>query len=82
MDLENRATYMTFSIQRWLAIRLDLFGNILILGIGLFAAGYRTSVDPSKVGLVLSYTLSGKQIFNSVLSYSDQQLAHSHYSFL
>lgn len=58
--MENRAYYLTISIQRWLSIRLDLFGNILILGIGLFAAGFRRTVDPSKIGVVLSYTMSSK----------------------
>jgi len=51
---------MTINTERWLAIRLDFFGNILVLGIGLFAAGFRHSVDPSKVGVVLTYTLSCK----------------------
>ena len=49
LDMENKATYMTVSIQQWLAARLDLSGNAVILGIGLFAAGLRKSVDPSKV---------------------------------
>lgn len=40
---------MTILIQRWLGVRLDLFGNTLILGIALFAAGLRRSTDPSKV---------------------------------
>ncbi|KAG6916302.1 hypothetical protein DXG01_007459 [Tephrocybe rancida] len=62
LDLENRAYYMTISIQRWLTIRLDVLGNILILGIALFAAGLRNTVDPSKIGVVLSYTLSTDMI--------------------
>lgn len=62
MDLENRAYYMTISIQRWLAIRLDFFGNVLILGIALFAAGYRFHVNPSKIGVILSYTLGSKSV--------------------
>lgn len=57
LDMENRAYYMTITLQRWLAVRLDFFGNILIFGIALFAAGFRNTVDPSKVGVVLSYTL-------------------------
>jgi len=68
LDLENRAYYMTISIQRWLAVRLDLFGNILILGIALFAAGFRTTISPSKVGVVLSYTLSITQSFSDMVS--------------
>lgn len=58
VDMENRADYMTIAIQRWLSVRLDAFGNILILGIALFAAGFRTTVDPSKIGVVLTYSLS------------------------
>ena len=49
LDMENKATYMTVSIQQWLAARLDLSGNAVILGIVLFATGLRKSVDPSKV---------------------------------
>ncbi|KAF9447357.1 multidrug resistance-associated ABC transporter [Macrolepiota fuliginosa MF-IS2] len=68
LDMENRAYYMTISIQRWLSVRLDLFGNILIFGIGLFAAGFRRSVDPSKIGVVLSYTLGITQVFSEMIS--------------
>ena len=56
---------MTVAIQRWLSVRLDLFGNILILGIALFAAGFRTSVNPSKIGVVLSYSLSSESIHHA-----------------
>ncbi|KAH9919495.1 multidrug resistance-associated ABC transporter [Epithele typhae] len=68
LDQENRAYYMTIAIQRWLAVRLDVLGNILILGICLFAAGFRSSVDPSKIGVVLSYTLSITQMFSTMVS--------------
>ena len=60
LDMENRAYYMTIAIQRWLGVRLDFLGNILILGIALFASGFRKTVSPSKTGVVLSYTLSSK----------------------
>ncbi|OBZ78499.1 Canalicular multispecific organic anion transporter 1 [Grifola frondosa] len=65
LDLENRAYYMTIAIQRWLGVRLDILGNILILGIVLFAAGFRDTVNPSKIGVVLSYTLSITQTFSA-----------------
>ncbi|KAK0199743.1 multidrug resistance-associated ABC transporter [Desarmillaria ectypa] len=68
LDLENRAYYMTISIQRWLSVRLDIFGNILILGIALFAAGYRNTVNPSKIGVVLTYTLNITQIFSDMVA--------------
>ena len=60
LDLENRAYYMTISIQRWLTLRLDLLGNMLVLGIALFAAGFRHTINPAIIGVVLSYTLSSK----------------------
>ncbi|KAK7454037.1 hypothetical protein VKT23_011548 [Stygiomarasmius scandens] len=68
LDMENRAYYMTISIQRWLAIRLDVFGNIIILGITLFASGFRTSANPSNIGVVLTYTLSITQLFSDMVS--------------
>lgn len=63
LDMENRANYMTIAITCWLSTRLDLLGNILVLGIVLFGSGFRHKVDPSKVGVVLSYTLSITQLF-------------------
>jgi ATP-binding cassette subfamily C (CFTR/MRP) protein 1 len=42
---------MTVAIQRWLGVRLDFLGNILILGIALFAAAFRNTVNPSKIGM-------------------------------
>ncbi|KAI0929440.1 hypothetical protein AcV7_005292 [Taiwanofungus camphoratus] len=68
LDLENRAYYMTIAIQQWLATRLDLLGNVLVLGIALFAAGFSTKVNPSKIGVVLSYTLSITQVFSQLVS--------------
>ncbi len=65
LDLENRAQYLTISIQRWLGVRLGLFGNILVLGIALFAAAYRKTIHPSKIGVVLIYTLNSKAIAHS-----------------
>ena len=60
LDMENRAYLMTIIMQRWLAMRLDLFGSILVLGIALFAAGFRTTVNPANVGVVLTYTLASR----------------------
>ncbi len=65
LDLENRAHYLTISIQRWLGVRLGLFGNILVLGIALFAAAYRKTIHPSKIGVVLIYTLNSKAVIHS-----------------
>ncbi|KAF9466008.1 multidrug resistance-associated ABC transporter [Collybia nuda] len=68
LDRENRAYYMTVTLQRWLAVRLDFFGNILIFGIALFAAGFRNTVNPAKVGVVLTYTLGITQVFAEMVA--------------
>ena len=78
---------MTVTLQRWLGIRLDFLGNILILGIALFGVGFRTvrplpasnlfntelyrvsqTVSPSKLGVVLTYSLSVTQVFSQLVS--------------
>ncbi|EEB87623.1 hypothetical protein MPER_14973, partial [Moniliophthora perniciosa FA553] len=58
LDAEMRAYYLTITLQRWLAMRLDLFASILIWGIVVAAARERTSIDPSKIGVVITYALS------------------------
>uniref|UniRef100_A0A8H8CI96 Multidrug resistance-associated ABC transporter n=1 Tax=Psilocybe cubensis TaxID=181762 RepID=A0A8H8CI96_PSICU len=72
LDMENRAFIMTIAMQRWLALRLEFFGNILVLGIGLFGAGLRTSVTPSKISVVMTYTLSAEMI--SLFAQSEQNM--------
>jgi len=67
LDMENRALIITLVMQRWLALRLDLFGNVVLLGICLFGAGMRNSVNPAKVGVVLTYSLAGSFLSHSVL---------------
>lgn len=51
---------MTVVMQRWLAIRLDFFGNILVIGIALFGAATSKTMNPAKTAVVLSYTLGSK----------------------
>ncbi|KAJ7658484.1 multidrug resistance-associated ABC transporter [Mycena rosella] len=68
LDMENRAYFMTITLQTWLAIRLDVFGNILLFGIALFAAGFRNTVNPSQIGVVLSYTLGITQVFSQMIA--------------
>ncbi|PKS10784.1 hypothetical protein jhhlp_002541 [Lomentospora prolificans] len=58
IDEMDAAYYLTFSNQRWLAVRLDLIGNILVFVTGILVVTSRFSVSPSIGGLVLSYILS------------------------
>lgn len=58
IDQMNSAYYLTFSNQRWLAVRLDAIGNILVFTTGILVVTSRFDVSPSISGLVLSYILS------------------------
>ena len=71
---------MTIAIQRWLGVRLDILGNMLILGICLFAAGFRDTVDPSKIGVVLTYTLSSECLVCHREIHPAEYTRHSSYS--
>lgn len=71
IDDMNSAYYLTFSNQRWLSVRLDMIGNILVFVVGILVVTSRFSVDPSIGGLVLSYIVSIVQM----LQFSVRQLA-------
>jgi ATP-binding cassette subfamily C (CFTR/MRP) protein 1 len=51
-------------IQRWLSMRLDMCGNILLLAIGIYTAVRRYSVDPAKIGVILSYSITSAWLQN------------------
>ncbi|KAI0157470.1 P-loop containing nucleoside triphosphate hydrolase protein [Xylariaceae sp. FL1272] len=71
IDEMNSAYYITFANQRWLSLRLDLIGNLLVFTTGILVVTSRFSVSPSIGGLVLSYILSIVQM----LQFSVRQLA-------
>lgn len=71
IDQMNSAYFLTFSNQRWLSIRLDCIGNLLVFTTGILVITSRFSVSPSIGGLVLSYILSVVQL----LQFTVRQLA-------
>ncbi|QRV79190.1 ABC transporter transmembrane region [Ceratobasidium sp. AG-Ba] len=72
IDVENKAYFMTIACQRYLGVRLDFLGNLLILGIGLIAVGFRTSADPTKLGVVMTYALTITQTLSEIVTQSAQ----------
>ncbi|CAE6409408.1 unnamed protein product [Rhizoctonia solani] len=68
LDAGNKAYFMTIACQRYLGVRLDLLGNVLILGIGLIGVGFRKSVDPSKLGVIMTYALTITQTFSQMVT--------------
>lgn len=53
----NEAYFMTIIDQRWLGLRLDVVGSLLILVVGILVVTSRFQTSPSITGLVLSYCL-------------------------
>lgn len=55
-------------LRRWLSVRLDLLGSLLVLGVCLFGVIFRRSVSPTKMGVVLTYVLQTTATFASLVS--------------
>lgn len=68
IDVECRCYYTTIILQRWLGVRLDFLGSLLVLGVALFGVGFRSSVSPSKLGVVLTYSLQTTAIFSQLVN--------------
>ncbi|KAI4217682.1 MAG: hypothetical protein LQ351_000278 [Letrouitia transgressa] len=71
VDQMNSAYYLTFSNQRWMSVRLDVIGNLLVFTTGILVVTSRFDVNPSIGGLVLSYILSIVQM----IQFTVRQLA-------
>lgn len=57
-DRNNRANYALRLAERWLTIRLEMVGNLVILGAAIFAVISRSSIDSGLAGLSLTYAIS------------------------
>ncbi|KAF3482936.1 oligomycin resistance ATP-dependent permease YOR1 [Arthroderma uncinatum] len=71
VDNMDSAYFLTFSNQRWLTIRLDAVGWLMVLVTSILVVTSRFDVDPSISGLVLSFILSISQL----LQFTVRQLA-------
>ncbi|KAF9234111.1 ABC protein [Melanogaster broomeanus] len=58
IDLEDRSLYLVVTNQRWLAIRLDFMGGILVFLVAMLAATDVSGINAAQIGLVLTYTIT------------------------
>ncbi|KAF5121156.1 Multidrug resistance protein fer6 [Metarhizium anisopliae] len=70
IDAENKAYWLSIAAVRWLNLRLDLCGAILVLGVGLLVVGLRDRIDPSSGGAVLSYMVTAQAAFGNMIRFS------------
>ncbi|XP_058820090.1 multidrug resistance-associated protein 1-like [Topomyia yanbarensis] len=57
VDYNQKVAYPTILAGRWIAVRLDIIGSLVVLFAALFAVLARESIGPATVGLSISYAL-------------------------
>ncbi|KAI5919203.1 P-loop containing nucleoside triphosphate hydrolase protein [Camillea tinctor] len=67
IDDMNSAYLLTQAIQRWLGLRLDFFGILLMVAMGLLVLLGRQKQNPSIAGLSLSLSLGAIQVLQVVV---------------
>ncbi|XP_022694083.1 multidrug resistance-associated protein 1-like isoform X2 [Varroa jacobsoni] len=72
VDINNQCYYPSTISNRWLAIRLEFCGNLIVLTAALFTVYYRSYMDGGKVGLMLSYALSVTATLNWMVRMSSE----------
>ncbi|KAG0282296.1 hypothetical protein BGZ96_000629 [Linnemannia gamsii] len=71
-NVSANAWFTFIMTNRWLQIRLEALGAIIVLGAGLFAVLSRNSLNTSTVGLSITYALSiTEELTWAIRSYSD-----------
>ncbi|GAB0095977.1 multidrug resistance-associated protein 1 [Sergentomyia squamirostris] len=64
VDFNQMCSYPSIIANRWLAIRLELVGSFVIFFAALFAVLGRENIDPSLVGLSVTYALQTTMVLN------------------
>lgn len=62
VDHNQKSLYSSIIANRWLGIRLEIVGSFIVLFAAIFAVLGRETMDPSVVGLSISYSLSITQV--------------------
>ncbi|XP_062549079.1 multidrug resistance-associated protein 1-like isoform X2 [Armigeres subalbatus] len=57
VDFNQKVSYPTIIANRWLAIRLEIVGSLVVLFAALFAVLAKDTIGPATVGLSISYAL-------------------------
>lgn len=70
IDLENRAYILTATNQRWLGVRLDFLGGLMVFAVAVMVAKGGGGILPSEIGLCLTYMTSLVQVFGMVVRQS------------
>lgn len=80
MDLEDRAYLLTASNQRWLAVRLDFLGALLVFAVAIMAVKGGGGLSASQIALCLTYMTQITQILGMVTRQSAEVENNSEFS--
>lgn len=72
VDYNHQATFTAAVSNRWLAIRLEIVGNLVIFAAAILAVMGRDSLSPGLVGLSISYALQVTQTLNWLVRMSSE----------
>ncbi|XP_061601976.1 canalicular multispecific organic anion transporter 1 [Cololabis saira] len=72
IDENLKSVYPWIVSNRWLAIRLEFLGNLVVFFSALFAVMSRDSIDSGLVGLSISYALNVTQTLNWLVRMSSE----------
>ena len=67
LDFNQRAYYPSVSSNRWLAVRLEFIGALIVFGSALFgvlSVYLKSNISSSVIGLMLTYSLTVTQTLN------------------
>ncbi|CRL02706.1 CLUMA_CG015844, isoform A [Clunio marinus] len=64
VDYNQKMSYPSIVANRWLAVRLEIVGSVVVLFACLFAVLARDTINPAMVGLSISYALQISQVLS------------------
>jgi ATP-binding cassette subfamily C (CFTR/MRP) protein 1 len=67
IDNHLRMNLASFSANRWLGIRMELLGGLLVFASAVFVVAGSKQIDPEQVGLQLSYAIRITGLLNLVV---------------
>lgn len=67
VDINNSSFFPNLGASRWLAVRLEFLGNLVVTISAIFAIASRNSLSPGSTGLAISYSMQITMILNMMV---------------
>ncbi|KAI9357930.1 P-loop containing nucleoside triphosphate hydrolase protein [Zopfochytrium polystomum] len=67
VDRNSSPLYLLYTGQRWIQLRLEMIGNLLVFAVAIYSASDRFALSPSQIGLALSYLLQTTSLLNMAI---------------